>query len=369
MVFLGLVATAPSRRARPERASRGVHTGRLSDVLAGRPPALREPALGHGDQALPGRRHLPEQRQAGHLPQVEQSASAHLVQRAAGAVRALAAADDDPQRAAHGMGVAPARGDRGQEPPVRPRRGVLRTAGPPLHRGRRGDPDRSLCLDVQLGGAGAARRPRPPRKRLHDRHAGGRCQPRDGGTRQLDHPLDPRPRRRGSGGDLGGRPGAIRRPLHRAEARFERLPVRASILAPGDAEPPDAGGPGVLSAGPAHGRGRMVGGHLHLRRRSTACQPVLRSGATPGDRLAHGALRVRHGLGHHRPDLRGGLSPHPLHFRIAGVVSDARAQGRSPPVPGEEAEPDPAPVDLDRRRAVPARPRRRPLHPRRRLGV
>ena len=122
-------------------------------------------------------------------------------------------------------------------------------------------------------------------------------------------------------------------------------------------------------AGPAHGRGRLVGGHLHLRRRSTARQPVLRSGAAPGDRLAHGALRVRHQLGHHRPDLRGGLSLHPLHIRSAGAVSDARAQGRSPPVPGEEAEPDPAPVDLDRHRTIPACPRRRPLHTRRRLGV
>jgi acetyltransferase-like isoleucine patch superfamily enzyme len=96
-------------------------------------------------------------------------------------------------------------------------------------------------------------------------------------------------------------------------------------------------------------------------------QPLLRAGASR-DRRHMGLYAFVTGWDH-RPDLRAGLSLHPLHSRIGGVVSDARAQGRSPPVPRVEAEPDPAPVDLDRGRTIPARPRRRPLHTRRRLGV
>ena len=113
MGFLALVAVVRISELFLSPHLWDVYSGRLSDIFVGPLVALRERALGHGDQALPGWRHLQERREARCLPQVEQSAFANLVYRAAGTVGPPAAEDDDPQRTAHGMGVTPARGDRG----------------------------------------------------------------------------------------------------------------------------------------------------------------------------------------------------------------------------------------------------------------
>ena len=116
-----------------DRESMGVHHRGLSHLPAGPRHALCRPALGDGNQAVHGRRHLPQQCEPRCVPQMEQGASAHLVYRTDGEHGACRAARDVSQPAAHGVRVAAARRARGRQPSVRVRCPAFRAAGFDIH--------------------------------------------------------------------------------------------------------------------------------------------------------------------------------------------------------------------------------------------
>ena len=327
VAFLVALAYRRNRDVLHDRQPLGVHHRRLLPVLAGPRHALRQPALGHDDQALHGWRHLQEQCDPGRVPQVEQNASAHLVHRTAGEHRCSSRWCDVSQRAAHGIRVAAARRDRGQQPSVRARCLPVRAAGLDLHRGRCRHPDRRLHPNDEVVGAVPARRPDSPRERLQDRDAGRHRQQCDGGPRHLDHSVHPHPQRRGFAGDVGRSSRAPQRPLHGAQAHGEHLPVRASDLATGDPQHPDAGLHILLAQCGPHRRDPVVRPRPHTRRRSRAFRRVFQGDAAVRDRLAPDPLRVHHHLGHHRRDLFAGLPLHPLHGRFAGAVPRRAGSG------------------------------------------
>ena len=175
----------------------------------------------------------------------------------------------------------------------------------------------------------------------------------------------------GPGGDLGGSAGALRRPLHRARAHGAQLP--APRLRSGCSEALNVLLQVVLefcAPGPAHRR-RQPGG------RPPSCSSERRSAPATTSRW-HRGWRSSGTSGSTRSSPPGSPSSSSPCWAASSSAARPRRRGciptrglraRSPPLPGEEAESDPAPVDLDHHRAVPARPRRRPFPARRRLGV
>ena len=121
LAFVGAFALPTSTWRHSSRPAPFRSSWSLSLSVHRRPRhALRQPALDHDDQILPGGARLQEQRDAGRVPQVEQDASANwCIGRLEGAP---AIGDNVSQCPADGIRVATARRNRRREPSVRARR-------------------------------------------------------------------------------------------------------------------------------------------------------------------------------------------------------------------------------------------------------